>query len=80
MNGSHIDRMYVDPGEWRKGWGTRLVGLAKELSPSGLVLHTHQQNAGARAFYERHGFVAVKFGISPPPERAPDVEYRWRPA
>jgi len=65
MNGTYIDRMYVDPSEWRKGWGTRLIELAKKLSPSGLELHTHQQNAGARAFYEEHGFTAVKLGISP---------------
>ena len=61
LNGSYIDRMYVDPSEWRKGWGTRFVLLAKTL-------------------YERHGFSAVKFGLSPPPESAPDVEYHWRPA
>jgi ribosomal protein S18 acetylase RimI-like enzyme len=80
MKGSYIDRLYVDPREWRKGWGTRLVELAKRLSPGGLELHTHQQNLGARALYERHGFTAVKFGVSPPPESAPDVEYHWRPA
>jgi hypothetical protein len=33
----------------------------------------------ACAFYERHGFATVRFGTSPPPERAPDVEYHWRP-
>jgi GNAT superfamily N-acetyltransferase len=79
MNGSTLDRLYVDPAEWRKGWGTRFVVLAKQLFPNGLELHTHQQNRGARALYERHGFLAVKFGISPPPESAPDVEYHWRP-
>ena len=79
MKGSYIDRMYVDPSEWRKGWGTRLIDLAKELSPDGLELRTHRQNAGARAFYEKHGFTVVTFGISPPPECAPDVEYHWRP-
>jgi GNAT superfamily N-acetyltransferase len=67
MNKSYIDRLYVDPSEWRKGWGTRFIRFAKHLSPSGLELHTHQANAAARAFYERHGFQAVKFGISPPP-------------
>ena len=77
MNGSYIDRMYVDPSEWRTGWGTRLVEFAKNLFPDGLELHTHQQNAVARAFYERHGFTAVKFSMSPPPECAPDVEYHW---
>src|SRR5919201_3854342 len=79
MKGSYIDRMFVDPSQWRKGWGTRLVAFAKNLSPHGLELHTHQQNHAARRLYERHGFKAVKFGTSPPPESAPDVEYHWRP-
>ena len=78
MKGSYIDRLYVDPTQWRQGWGTRFIELAKELSPEGLELHTHQQNHAACAFYERQGFKAVKFGISPPPESAPDVEYHWR--
>jgi GNAT superfamily N-acetyltransferase len=80
MKGASIDRLYVDPIEWRKGWGTQLVNIAKHVSPIGLELHTHQENFPARVFYERHGFRAVKFGLSPPPESAPDVEYHWRPA
>jgi GNAT superfamily N-acetyltransferase len=79
MKGSSLDRLYIDPVEWRKGWGTKFVVLAKQLSPTGLELHTHQENHPARALYERQGFVAVKYGISPPPESAPDVEYHWRP-
>ena len=79
MKGTYIDRLYVDPLEWRKGWGTQLVHFAKQVSPRGLELHTHQENVVARAFYECHGFRAVKFGLSPPPESAPDVEYHWRP-
>jgi GNAT superfamily N-acetyltransferase len=79
MNGSYIDRLYVDPSEWRKGWGTRFIALAKQISPHGLELHTHQENHAARRLYEHPGFVAVKFGVSPPPESAPDVEYHWRP-
>jgi GNAT superfamily N-acetyltransferase len=79
MNGSYIDRLYVEPSEWRKGWGTRLINLAKQLSPQGLELHTHVENLAARVLYERHGFKAVKFGTSPPPESASDVEYHWRP-
>lgn len=78
MKGSLIDRLYVDPVEWHKGWGTKLVVFAKQLSPAGLELYTHHENYPARALYERHGFVAVKYGISPPPESAPDVEYHWR--
>jgi putative acetyltransferase len=80
MKGTYIDRLCVDPPEWRKGWGTELIEFAKQLYPSGLELHTHQANVGARALYERHGFRAVKFGLSPAPESAPDVEYHWRPA
>jgi ribosomal protein S18 acetylase RimI-like enzyme len=80
MNGSYMDRLYVDPMEWRKGWGVRLVALAKQLSPSGLELHTHRENHAARTLYEKQGFVAVRFGLSPPPESVPDVEYHWRPS
>ena len=79
MRASYIDRLYVDPPEQRHGWGTRLLEHARALSPGGLELHTHVENHGARALYERHGFVAVRFGVSPPPESAPDVEYHWRP-
>jgi ribosomal protein S18 acetylase RimI-like enzyme len=50
-----------------------------QLSPNGLELHTHQENESACAFYEKHGFAAVKYGISPAPESVPDVEYHWRP-
>jgi GNAT superfamily N-acetyltransferase len=79
MNRSYLDRLYVDPIEWRKGWGARFVNLAKQLSPRGLETHTHQDNLAARALFERFGFTAVQFGTSPPPESAPDVEYHWRP-
>ena len=74
----YIDRLYVDPSEWRRGWGTRLVVFAKTLSPRGLRLHTHQENHAAQRLYEKHGFTAVRFGVSPAPEFAPDVEYRWK--
>ena len=79
MDGSYVDRLYVDPDEIGNGIGKRLLDKAKALQPDGLELHTHQENHRARAFYERNGFAAVKFGISPPPEEAPDVEYHWRP-
>jgi GNAT superfamily N-acetyltransferase len=80
MRGTYIDRMYVDPEHQGQGWGSRLLGFAKGRCPGGLELHTHQENGRARQFCEKHGFMAVKFGVSPPPENAPDVEYHWRPA
>ena len=79
MQNAYIDRLYVDPSMQRKGLGRLLLQHAKRLHPDRLTLHTHQANHPARAFYEYHGFVAIKFGISPPPESAPDVEYEWRP-
>src|SRR4051812_44244382 len=33
MNDSYIDRLYVNPHEWRRGWGTRFIDFAKTLSP-----------------------------------------------
>jgi ribosomal protein S18 acetylase RimI-like enzyme len=69
--------LYVDPVAQGKGIGTALLDRAKALSPRGLTLYTHQRNAPARAFYERRGFRAIRFGVSPPPESEPDVLYRW---
>jgi hypothetical protein len=41
------------------------------------MLATLQVNLPARAFYEKNGFKAIEFGISPPPESEPDVKYEW---
>ncbi len=79
LDGSYLDRLYIHPSAQRSGAGSGLLARAREVSPSGLELHTHQQNLSARAFYEKHGFTAFRFGISPPPESAPDIEYHWRP-
>ena len=78
IRGSYIDRLYVLPRVQRSGIGAALLKNAMQLSPGGLELHTHQKNLAARSFYEKHGFAATNFGVSPPPESEPDVEYRWR--
>lgn len=80
IEGSYVDRLYVHPARQRRGAGSALIAKAKVLSPDGVQLHTHVKNTQARAFYERHGFRAVTFGVSPPPESEPDVEYHWTPA
>ena len=77
--GDFIDQLYVAPEHQRCGIGQALIAHARVLSPSGLRLYTLQINSNARAFYERLGFTAFKFGMSPPPESEPDVEYRWAP-
>ena len=72
-----IRQFAVFPEHQRRGIGTALLAKARECSPAELRLHTFQRNDKARAFYARHGFSAVAFGISPAPESEPDVEYRW---
>ena len=76
--GDHaIEQLHVEPQHQGRGVGTALLERAKALSPEGLTLSTHQRNERARAFYERHGFRAVRFGVSAPPESEPDVTYAW---
>ena len=74
-----IDQLYVHPDHWRKGIGKQLLEHARALSPQGLWLYTLQINSNARAFYEKNGFKAVEFGMSPAPENEPDVKYAWKP-
>jgi GNAT superfamily N-acetyltransferase len=73
-----LDRLYVDPKHHRRGFGQELLDFAKTLSPNHLWLYTHAANKMARIFYEKNGFVAESFGVSPAPESEPDVEYHWR--
>ena len=78
IQGEFIDRLYVDPAFHRQGIGQALLMKARELLPNHMWLYTHVANKMARAFYEKNGFVAEKFGVSPEPESEPDVEYHWR--
>jgi len=78
MAGDFIDQLYVHPDHWRWGIGRLLLDFARERSPEHVWLYTLQVNENARAFYEKNGFVAEKFGVSPAPESEPDVEYHWR--
>ena len=77
LDGDWIDQLYVEPDRCGRGFGSRLLVLAKELRPAGLDLWTFQSNHGARRFYERHGFEAVGMTIGDNEEGAPDVHYRW---
>ncbi len=78
IQGEFIDRLYVDPAYHRQGIGQALLSKARKLLPKHMWLYTHVANKMARAFYEKNGFVAEKFGVSPAPESEPDVEYHWR--
>ena len=72
-----IDQLFVSPDHQRQGIGAALLAHARTLSPERLWLHTFQSNINGRAFYEKNGFVATKFGISPAPESEPDVLFEW---
>jgi ribosomal protein S18 acetylase RimI-like enzyme len=79
LAGTHLDHLYLMPGHYRRGIGTKLLAKARELSPEKLTLYAFQANARARAFYERHGFAAVEFGDGSGNEAGePDVLYEWR--
>jgi ribosomal protein S18 acetylase RimI-like enzyme len=52
----HIDQLYVDPSFQRAGIGSALLDRALESSPGQVTLHVFEENAPARAFYEKRGF------------------------
>ena len=78
MRAEFIDHLYVHPDFQNRGIGKMLLDYARQLSPGHVWLYTLQINMNARAFYEKNGFTAEKFGVSPAPESEPDVEYHWR--
>lgn len=73
----YLHEIFVAPAFQRRGIGSTLMALAKELAPAGLRLHTLQRNAQAAAFYERHGFVVESRGIGR--VGLPNARYRWAP-
>jgi GNAT superfamily N-acetyltransferase len=75
-----VEQLYLRRPWTGRGIGSRLIALAREASPDGLELWTFQVNAGARRFYERHGFaVAEMTDGRANEERQPDVRYVWLP-
>ena len=73
-----IDQLYLHPSAVGRGIGSRLIESAKHSFGSPIRLYTFQDNAGARRFYERHGFRAIKFSDGADnEERCPDILYEW---
>ncbi len=78
LDGDELDQLYLMPGHYRQGIGSRLVAMAKQESPGRLRLFTFQRNARARAFYEAHGFRIVDLNDGSRNEECePDVRYEW---
>src|SRR5262249_27301138 len=74
----HLDHLYLLPGSYRLGIGSKLLEKTKNLSKGKIQLYAFQRNTRARAFYEHHGFRAIWFGDGAEnEEREPDVLYEW---
>lgn len=79
LSDTKVEQLYVVPHWIGHGLGRRFIELAKARRPEGLDLWCFQVNVAARRFYERNGFVPVRFGDgSTNEERQPDILYRWR--
>lgn len=75
-----INHLFLAADQLGRGVGVQLLDLAKG-DYAELALWTFQQNLRARAFYEKHGFVAERFTDGEDnEERLPDVYYVWRRA
>lgn len=75
-----LNHLYIAREEWRKGLGTQLLSKAKTHSAS-LQLWTFQDNKGARAFYQQHGFEEIELTDGATnEEKTPDVRMVWQQA
>jgi GNAT superfamily N-acetyltransferase len=75
-DGAHwIEQLMLRPEHVGAGIGAALLAHALAHTGRPLRLWTFQPNLHARAFYERHGFVAVKFTDGDNEEGVPDVMY-----
>jgi putative acetyltransferase len=78
VSGSEIAQIFVDINAQGNGVGTRLLNQAKQSCSGSLRLTTLEQNAQARQFYEKHGFVGGATGVNPI-NGHPNIEYHWSP-
>jgi GNAT superfamily N-acetyltransferase len=73
---SWITQMAVDPQYVGRGIGSVLLQHTLRACPPPIRPFTFQANTGARRFYERHGFRAVRLSDGRAnEERCPDVLY-----
>ena len=81
LEDDELTHIYVEPDAHGRGIGAALMERVKERRPAGFRLWVFQENANARRFYERRGFVLVReTDGSDNEERTPDALYAWRPA
>jgi putative acetyltransferase len=58
LDGPHMEALFVDPSQHRRGIGGRLLAHAQSMHPI-MTTDVNEQNAQAARFYLRHGFVEV---------------------
>ena len=75
VDATHINQLTVNVNYQRRGIGSALLQYLLATKEGPWRLFTFQRNVSARRFYEKHGFCVARFGVSPPPENEPDVEY-----
>jgi GNAT superfamily N-acetyltransferase len=81
LNGDMVAHLYVAPDAQRQGIGSALLEAARARRPDGMRLWVFQRNAGALAFYARHGFTEImRTDGSDNEEREPDVLLSASPA
>ena len=73
-----LSQIFITPSRRRQGIGRQLFAWAQTAMPGGFTLHTLVDNAGSRAFYERHGLVPGETEINPA-NGLRTIEYRWTP-
>lgn len=74
-----IKQLYIHPIAVGHGIGTAMIEMAKSILGSPIQLYTFQENAGAKRFYERHGFQAIAFNDGTGnEENCPAVLYEWK--
>lgn len=72
-----VNHLYLLPDKLRQGIGEKLLKKA-QVNRARLQLWAFQKNLRARQFYEKHGFVTVRFTDgSDNEEREPDVLMAW---
>ncbi|MCD4483665.1 GNAT family N-acetyltransferase [Chromobacterium vaccinii] len=75
-----LDQLYVGARHQGAGIGAALLQRVLAGRARACRLHVFQANAGARRFYEAHGFTLLSLGDGRDnEERCPDALYQWRP-
>lgn len=76
---SWISHLFVEAQSVGRGYGTILLKRALSELKRPIRLYAFQENHGARRFYERNGFKAVRFSDgSTNEEKCPDVLYELK--